>query len=170
MNRPPHRRIDRMGEKKMLEIEFIRKTKEHMSSVMWHILLFSLRLGERAIIHDASKLKNPEADTFREMTPKLASLTYGSDEYKQSLSEMKSALGHHYLENKHHPEHFSNGLKGMNLIDLIEMFCDWSAATLRHDDGDIIRSIEMNQDRFGYSDDIKQILLNTVDVFKEVRP
>ena len=33
--------------------------------------------------------------------------------------------------------------------------------TLRHDDGDILKSIELNQERFGYSDEIKHILINT---------
>ena len=54
------------------------------------------------------------------------------------------------------------GIRGMNLLDLVEMICDWKAATMRHADGDILRSIEINQKRFGYSDELKQILLNTV--------
>lgn len=53
-------------------------------------------------------------------------------------------------------------IRGMNLISLLEMLCDWKAATLRHNDGDILKSIEINQRRFGYSDELKQILLNTV--------
>ena len=32
-------------------------------------------------------------------------LTYGSDEYKACLTEMKPALDHHYAANRHHPEH-----------------------------------------------------------------
>ena len=55
-------------------------------------------------------------------------------------------------------------LRGMNLIDIIEMFCDWLAATQRHADGDIMESIEKNQERFGYSDDIRQIFENTADL------
>jgi hypothetical protein len=54
------------------------------------------------------------------------------------------------------------GLHGMSLLDILEMLCDWKAATLRHHDGDIRRSIEINQGRFGYSDELKQILLNTL--------
>ena len=51
----------------------------------------------------------------------------------------------------------------MNLIDVIEMLCDWKAATMRHADGDIKKSIEINQKRFGYSDELKAILLNTIE-------
>lgn len=50
----------------------------------------------------------------------------------------------------------------MNLIDIMEMVCDWLAATHRHDTGDIMVSLEKNQERFGYSDELKQIFLNTV--------
>jgi len=40
------------------------------------------------------------------MTPKLAGSTYGSEEYKAFLGQMKPALDHHYAVNDHHPEHF----------------------------------------------------------------
>jgi hypothetical protein len=98
---------------------------------------------------------------FDEYTPKLAGCTYGSDEYKQFLKELKVALNHHYSIGRHHPEHFENGIRGMNLVDLVEMICDWYAATKRHNDGDMMKSIAMNQERFGYSDDIKALLENT---------
>jgi len=59
------------------------------------------------------------------------------------------------------------GLHGMSLLDLLEMLCDWKAATLRHNDGDIRKSIEINQRRFGYSDELKQILLNTLPLIED---
>jgi hypothetical protein len=59
-------------------------------------------------------------------------------------------------------ERSDQGLQGMNLIQITEMICDWLAATKRHADGDPHRSIELNQSRFGYSDELKQILHNTV--------
>lgn len=62
----------------------------------------------------------------------------------------------------------ASGIRGMSLLDLLEMLCDWRAATMRHADGDIFKSIEINQKRFGYSDEIKQILLNTLAEMKEV--
>ena len=56
----------------------------------------------------------------------------------------------------------------MNLVDLCEMFCDWIAAGEQHTDGgNIIKSIEINQKRFGYSDDVKSILQNTAKLFKD---
>lgn len=85
---------------------------------------------------------------------------------------MAKGLEHHYVNNRHHPEYFksdipeASGIKNMNLVDLVEMFCDWKAATLRHKDGDIIKSIEQNQVRFGYSDDLKAIFLNTAKLLE----
>lgn len=55
----------------------------------------------------------------------------------------------------------------MNLIDIIEMLCDWKAATLRHDDGSIYQSLEDNQARFGYSDELKEIMLNTIKLIHD---
>ena len=123
-------------------------------------------LYKRAIFHDDTKLYSHEKETFDEYTPKLKDSTYGSDEYKTFLAEMKPALDHHYLHNRHHPEYFNNDMSKMNLVDLLEMISDWQAATLRHDDGDIMKSIEINQKRFGYSDELKGILQSTViDLF-----
>jgi hypothetical protein len=103
---------------------------------------------------------------------------------------MKPALDHHYAVNSHHPEHygyttcdqcgnrdsepctcggprtFHANISGMSLLDLTEMLCDWKAATMRHNDGDIRKSIEINQKRFGYTDELKQILLNTLDAIE----
>lgn len=61
-----------------------------------------LKRGEK---HDQSKLEEPEVELFTEYTPKLAKCTYGSDEYKHFLEELKPALEHHYSNNRHHPEY-----------------------------------------------------------------
>lgn len=139
-------------------------TEAHVSQVRKRLAWVITELTIRAREHDFSKFESPEKEIFDEMTPKLAATTYGSDEYKGYLTEMKVALDHHYAANSHHPEHYRDGIRGMSLCDLIEMLCDWKAATLRHNDGDILKSIEVNQERFGYSDELKQILLNSISV------
>ncbi len=146
----------------MTKYETMCETYKHKQVVNKLINEITNTLSKRAINHDDSKLEDFEVDTFTEYTPKLANSTYGSEEYKQFLKEMKPALDHHYAHNRHHPEYFTNGIKSMDLVDLIEMLCDWKAATLKHDNGDILKSIEMNQDRFQYGDELKQIFLNTV--------
>ncbi|MCP3685384.1 MAG: hypothetical protein GY861_22260 [bacterium] len=123
--------------------------------------------------HDKSKLSDPELSTFVKYTPMLAITTYGSDKYKQCLEGMKSALEHHYSNNRHHPEHFQeeadatfreSPVNCMNLIDIIEMLCDWKAASMRHSDGDIQESIEINKKRFGISNQLSSVLRNTTDL------
>jgi hypothetical protein len=140
--------------------------KEHIAEVGKNIQVIIKELELRAKNHDKSKLEPPEAEGFEKVTHKLKGLTFGSDAYKEQLKEMMPFLKHHYANNRHHPEYFENGISGMSLIDIVEMLMDWLAATKRHSDGDIMKSIEINQKRFGYSDELKQIFINTV---KEMR-
>lgn len=115
----------------------------------------------RSTQHDRSKTEDPELAVFNEYTPKLKTSTYGSDEYKGYLAAMGEGLRHHYGANRHHPEHFDDGVAGMTLVDLMEMLADWKAATERHDDGDLRKSLSIQRDRFGITDQLLQILTNT---------
>jgi hypothetical protein len=193
------------------------ETLKHIEMVMQLLAVMQHEISKRMFSHDRSKLESPELEMFEQFTDRLAGLTYGSDEYKQCLDEMKrSALQHHYENNRHHPEFFAGcqkdvdaitqcksvltGLKqiqvsypedeyvfgyasdiieahkqtlesnvnGMNLIDILEMICDWEAATLRHDDGDIYRSLEINKTRFGLSPQLVSIILNTVPLLNSI--
>lgn len=141
------------------------ETQQHKNQVNVLISNIVKELIDRGVNHDNSKLEEPEVGIFAEYTSKLATCTYGSDEYKQYLQEMTPALTHHYQNNRHHPEHFENGIKDMDLVDLIELICDWKAATMRHNDGNIHTSIDLNQARFGYSDELKQIFKNSLKYF-----
>lgn len=142
-------------------------TLKHIRTVQDYLRVIVFDLWARANEHDFSKLDEPEKSVFDEYTPKLAASTYGSDEYKTFLAGMGEGLAHHYEVNDHHPEHWTGaqrpGVRGMSLMALMEMLADWKAATLRHADGDLRRSIEQNQERFGYSDELKLILLNTAE-------
>ena len=71
-----------------------------------------------------------------------------------------------FRSNSHHPEHYENGIYGMDLIDLVEMICDWKAASLRHADGNIMKSLEINKERFNIDEQLFQILVNTVNNMK----
>lgn len=127
-------------------------------------------LIDRSTKHDLSKTQPPEKAIFDEFTPKLKHSTYGSEEYKSFLEAMGEGLRHHYAHNRHHPEHFENGVNGMTLVDLIEMLADWKAATERHDNGDLAKSLEIQKDRFGLSDQLVQILRNTAELYGWVAP
>ena len=166
-------------------------THQHIQRVCELLFAVNNNLVARGIDHDKSKLGPVEKPIFDTVTPRLRGLTYGSEEYKASLAEMKPALDHHYANNSHHPEHFQkavciicfaeypsphegtclccgNGtftqeanIAGMSLLDLIEMLCDWKAAGERHADGSITRSLDVNKKRFGISDQLQAILTNT---------
>lgn len=148
----------------MEKYDSTKDTITHIERVRFYLAKCIAELAIRSTDHDKDKIDNlVEKKLFDEYTPKLKECTYGSSEYKSFLEGLKEGLDIHYANNRHHPEHFENGIQGMNLIDLLEMICDWKAASERHADGDIYKSIEINQKRFGYSDDIKNILKNTVD-------
>lgn len=137
------------------------KTLRHIEAVRNHLNLCIRELIARGEQHDQSKLQSPEREMFDEFTEKLRGSTYGSEEYKGFLKDMAEPLAHHYANNRHHPEHFKNGIKDMTLIDILEMLCDWKSSSMRHNDGNILKSIEINQKRFEYSEDLRRILENT---------
>ena len=138
-------------------------TLEHIRTVQRFLRMAIRDLEHRALMHDDSKLGEPEKSVFDEYTPKLRDSTYGSDEYKAFLAGMGAGLAHHYEVNDHHPEHFAHGIKDMDLIQVIEMLADWKAATLRHADGSLARSIAVNHERFGYGIEMHRLLWNTAE-------
>lgn len=145
------------------------ETQSHIDRVRYFMERARSNLLTRLKEHDKSKLVEPELSAFDIATPKLATLEYGSPEYKQSLTELGPALAHHFEHNDHHPEYYRNGIRGMSLLALLEMLCDWRAAServkQRTDDPEKVSTFEAglqhNQERFGYSDELAEILLNT---------
>lgn len=138
-------------------------TLTHISRVRDLLDDFATELISRGKVHDQSKLGPEEKPLFDEMTPKLKTLTYGSDDYKASLAALGPALTHHYEANSHHPEHYSDGVAGMTLHDLVEMFCDWKAASERTSDGSFSKSLPHNQKRFKLSDQLTRVFANTAE-------
>lgn len=145
------------------QVDSRRETMKHIQKVMFALTDIVMALLNRANRHDQSKLEDPEVEVFDEFTPKLAGSTYGSTEYAALLKGMKPALDHHYAINRHHPEYHDGVIANMTLVDVVEMLCDWYAATKRHDDGDILKSIDINQKRFGFSDELAMIFRNTAE-------
>lgn len=152
----------------MAEYSSIPETKEHIFKVEQYCKKMADEIKQRGKDHDASKIKSPEVEYYDIATPKLKKLEYGTPEYKKSLEEIKPALDHHYAENRHHPEHFKDGIAEMTLVDVCEMFCDWLAATKRTKDGDIFKSIDISKGRFNIPDALCKIFENTAkEVFGE---
>jgi hypothetical protein len=144
------------------EMQQVNSTIEHIRKVQELLNKCSSELSNRAIWHDATKFSIAEWPYFLTHTKTLAGIIYGSPEYKKSLKEIRPALENHYKRNRHHPEYHLAWINDMTLLDILEMLCDWLAATKRHKDGNIIQSIELNQKRFSYGNELKKILINTV--------
>lgn len=142
------------------------ETISHIQAVQGNIFKVITALLERARTHDQSKLRSPELEYFTEATEKLHGLTYGSAEYQQNLDSIAPALAHHYANNRHHPQHFENGINDMTLIDLIEMLCDWKASAERQNDGNVRFGMGKNIDRFKIDQQLGDVLKNTIDLFE----
>lgn len=144
------------------------ETHKHVRKVQKYINAFVADLIHRGEHHDDSKFEEPELSIFAENTHKLGQTQYGGEEYKKLLEEVKPAIVHHYSKNRHHPEHWPNGIEDMTLIDLLEMLADWKAATDRNKDGNIRKSIEINSAKFKMSPQLRTIFENTVrEYFKD---
>jgi len=139
----------------------------HIKRVSTLITMAVTELLERSNNHDHSKLREPEKSYFDKYTPMLKDSQYGSEEYNNFLKKLKPALDHHYSKNSHHPEHYENGVDGMNLFDIIEMLLDWVAASERHSKADIFKSIDYNKERFKMSEQLVNIFKNTINFMRE---
>lgn len=136
-------------------------TNKHRLGVGFLLSDVATELLKRADNHDLSKLQSPEKEMFDIWRPKLDSLPIDSDAYKEALRQMGSALQHHYEHNSHHPENHVGGISGMNLIDLIEMVCDWMAAAKRKDPNGKV-DLVWAKERFGIDEQLLSIISNTI--------
>ena len=144
----------------------LEKFKIHKQNVQKKINNCVNFLNGRAGAHDLSKEQEPELSMFIKSSQVLDNVKYGSDEYNKSIDDMKKeALGHHYLVNRHHPEHYKDGISGMSIIDIMEMMCDWAAASEQYGT-DIQESVETSIKRFHIAGTpMENIIRNSVPYF-----
>ncbi len=140
-------------------IESILSHKEQVARLLADMVR---ALCMRAAQHDDSKFSDEEAAAYEEALPKFKDVAYGSPEYIIVCQSIRPAIQHHVNVNRHHPEYFGeDGVSGMNLIDLVEMTCDWIAAAKRSG-SDVVEALQVNRKRFGLSDQLYRIILQTV--------
>ena len=135
-------------------------TLAHIHAVRDRIDVFIAGMLRRARAHDASKLDPEEKPVFDEIFPLLQGISYGSPAWNEAVERAAPALAHHYKCNSHHPEHYANGIAGMDLFDLVEMLCDWMAAAQRNA-SDGVR-LDLNVRTFGIEPQLASILSNTL--------
>lgn len=135
-------------------------TLEHINRVKAKMEFFASVLATRGANHDSSKLKEPEYSGWLAMD-KEPRYPYGSRKYYDKMFRYKEVLEHHYSINSHHPEHFEDPSNQMDLIDLIEMLCDWFSYSNDISWLEGYNTINSQCARFKLNDTIKHLLLNT---------
>lgn len=141
------------------------RTMRHIERVRNLLNVLVSDLLKRGELHDQSKLEHPEVSEFAKAVP-LSGLTLGSPEYEASKKSLEVALKHHYGRNRHHPEHWKNGIRDMNLCDLMEMFADWKASSELQHDGNVRKSIETQGQKYGLPPVLIEIFENTVELLE----
>jgi hypothetical protein len=141
--------------------DFLVDLIDHKRRVGLYLQKVANALFGRAVVHDNSKFSPEEFEPYEEAFPGLQKYAYGTEEFKAELRKIKPAINHHYENNDHHPEYFEAGISQMDLIQLIEMVCDWIAASERSQKN-IFEGLEMNKERFKINDQLYCIIKNTV--------
>ena len=141
--------------------DFLVDLIDHKRRVGLYLQKLANALFVRAIVHDNSKFMPEEYEPYDQAFPEFKKHAFGSEGMKAVYESIKPALDHHLRSNRHHPEYYKNGIKDMNLIDVLEMTCDWLAASHRSKTG-IDKGLEINKERYGISDQLFEIIKNTV--------
>lgn len=139
-------------------------TDRHRRRVYELIRAFSDELISRGLAHDMSKYEPEELiplARMQDLIDREGHAQYGTAEYKRRTDLLGDMTAHHYAANSHHPEHYENGISGMDLLDLVEMFLDWKAASERG--GDSVLRLIPARDKYQISPQLSHILRNTAD-------
>lgn len=139
------------------------KTNLHIERVAGLLNYAAYEMYERAANHDKSKFEAPERQIFAQADLRFGYPEYGSPEHGKFMEFIEPATKSHYEKNRHHPEHFSNGIDGMNLFDVVEMVMDWIAASERTGSAhNVIKFLPRAKERFGISDQLYSVIENTI--------
>ena len=139
--------------------EFFLGFNEHTRSVRQSIAKVVSELIRRSAIHDDKKLRDEEVDRRIERRRAINHLKYGSPEREEADRPFQGLQHGHYCQYRHHPQHFENGIDDMNLVDVIEMVCDWAAY------GNLDKSLKHNQKTYCVSPQLMKLIKNTIKDF-----
>lgn len=133
------------------EITTIVKIIQHKSRVAFFLREIARRLEKRADIHDDSKFSLGEFEGFSRLD-NARKYEYGSSEYEAIVHD-NNAAQLHVSRNQHHPEYWPGGVDDMNMIDIIEMLCDWEVARqMRDTEENIDKTWQVRKKRFDLSE------------------
>lgn len=138
------------------------ETTRHIARVRELLGEAVYELHRRGRVHDQSKFAPVEINALErlhEVIQQEGPAPYGSDAYRERTALLGPMLEHHYANNSHHPEHYPNGVAGMDLFDLVEMFFDWKAASERNSDDAM--NLSYSVEKYGIPSMLESILRNT---------
>lgn len=134
---------------------------KHRESVRNKLNFLASELVKRAEKHDESKLMQPELNWLIQMD-KEPRYQYGTPEYFDKMEKWQNFFKHHYAENRHHPDHFQNGIYDMNIVDICEYITDIISYYDEMHVDDALKTLEAQKERFGFDEQLYQILKNTL--------
>lgn len=118
-------------------------------------------LIQRGQNHDQSKFEEDEFPYLVAVLEDMTKYPFGTPEHDAMRLKHQRVFAVHHSKNRHHPEHFANGIEDMDLMDIIEMLVDWKAASLREKDGSIEKSIKLGAEKYNIHPQLVKILVNT---------
>lgn len=148
------------------EKKLTRLILHHKESVAIWLAKFSAELAYRAAMHDNSKFTPEEFGVYADNVDDFSKHEFGSEKELQLREKLLPAAKVHHSRNRHHPEHFENGIDDMNLIDLIEMLADWKSASERTPDDSLRKGMAKLKVKHKISPQLVKILENTARDFR----
>jgi hypothetical protein len=150
------------------ESKLNRTIHEHRDRVAKYLIQFAQELQNRSLVHDDSKFGPEEFPIYASMFDEFAKHPFGTPGYEAAKEAIKVAVDKHHSLNRHHPEHHVDTVRGMDLVDLLEMLCDWKAATMNHPKapGNMIRSLDHAVKKYNISPELATVLMNTIENYK----
>jgi hypothetical protein len=148
-------------------MEVLVETNNHRDRVKFLLELAASELRYRGIVHDESKLSGVELECLQALKEHEAihgRAVFGTTQYDYIKNTLLAPmLESHYSKNSHHPEHYANGVDGMSLFDVIEMYFDWQAAAERS--GHAL-DLEAGFAKYSFSPQLANIFRNTQAHFR----
>ena len=142
--------------------QYKERISQHKLSVLAGLQRISDEISRRGREHDDDKFEPDVFEQFYINVSKFDNIKLGTPEYMQNLEDMRPAITKHYLKNDHHPEHFENGINGMNLLSIMEMLVDWKSANSAYGNKmSFSESMKINKERFNIDEQLYSILINT---------
>ena len=143
--------------------EVLMDTIMHVKEVQNNLRDMIGNLEKRGIIHDLSKFQEPEFSVFCSTRPEFVKVNYGTPEYKAVCEKAKKGVDHHYENNRHHTAFHENGIKDMNLLDVLEMLADWKAANRRSPDLNFKDSLPRCFEKYKMDKTLQNLIINTIN-------